>query len=84
MSLIITKTSGVLSVKDGTSNPKYFFGAVGSYQASDANDTILITITEPNSTPMQYTVAYGDLTVGASTATTMSSALVLLNAIFGS
>jgi hypothetical protein len=85
MSLTITKVSGVLFILDSNNtNPKSYFGATGKYQASDDNTTILITITAASGTTTdQYSVAYGSLTVGTSTPTTMSSAKILLNAIFG-
>ena len=85
MALTITKISGVLLItKTGNTNPKSYFNATGKYQASDDSTTILITITDQaGQVPDQYTVAFGDLTVGTSTPTTMSSALVLLNSIFG-
>lgn len=85
MSLTITKVSGVLFILDSNNtNPKSYFGATGKYQASDDNTTILITITAASGTTTdQYSVAYCSLTVGTSTPTTMSSAKILLNAIFG-
>ncbi len=83
--LIITKISGVLFLKVGTQNPKSYFGATGKFQLSDNGNTILITILGGGqSVPDQYTVAYGDLTVGTSVATSGENATVLLNAIFGS
>lgn len=79
MSLTITKVSGVIFItQTGNTNPKSYFGGKGKYQLSDDNTTILITIEGD-----QYTVAYNSLTVGTSVPTTVSSALVLLNAIFG-
>jgi len=83
--LTITKISGVLFITQGTTqNPKSYFGGVGKYQVSDDNTTILIKMVQAGQTvPDEYTVAYGSLTVGTSTATTMSQAKTLLNAIFG-
>lgn len=81
----ITKVSGVLFIRSSANtNPKYYFGATGKYQGSDDNTTILITIIGPNGVILdQYTVAYADLTVGATVAASFSSALVMLNGIFG-
>lgn len=84
--LTITKVSGVLFVRQGaaTANPKAYFNATGKYQVSDDNATILISISQAGQTvPDQYTVAFGDLTVGTSTAPNIGTARVLLNAIFG-
>jgi len=85
--LTITKTSGVIFIRQGavTNNPKSYFGATGHYQASTDNTTIFITICTAGQTkPDEYTVAYGDLTVGTSVPPNMNTALVLLNSIFGS
>jgi|CXWK01.1.fsa_nt_gi hypothetical protein len=86
MAYIITKISGVLFVLDSTNtNPKSYFGATGKFQASDDNTSALITIYGSNGVILdQYKVVLGSVTVGTSTPSTMSSLLVLLNAIFGS
>lgn len=85
MALTITKVSGILFVtQSGNVNPKSYFSATGKFQASDDSTTILISISQAGQdVPDQYTVAFGSLTVGTSTPSTMSSALVLLNSIFG-
>lgn len=81
----ITKVSGVLFVLSSTNtNPKSYFGATGSYQASDDNTSALITFYSSSGVILdQYTVVLGSVTVGTSTPSTMSSLKVLLNAIFG-
>ena len=88
MALTITKVSGVLFVLDstiGATNPKSYFGATGTYQLSDNNTTVSITITSASGlTTTQYTGTLGTITIGTSTPSTVSSLLVLLNAIFGS
>lgn len=77
--LLLTKVSGVLFIAENSLNPKAFFGAVGNYQFGTDNQTVIITIGD-----YQVSVPYTGLTVGTSTPTTVSSAKVLLNAIFGS
>lgn len=83
--LRITKISAVIFITpQGSTNPKSYFGATGSFQASDDNTTILIKVTSAGKTvPDEFIVPYASLTVGTSTPTTLSSALILLNAIFG-
>lgn len=85
MALTITKVSGVLFItQTGNANPKSYFGCNGKYQVSDDSTTILINITDASGTSVdQYTVAFGSLTVGTSTAPNIGTAKVLLNAIFG-
>lgn len=83
-SLTIQKVSGVISVlKSDLIYPKYYFGAKGTFQPSSDGATILITIVDSENRTDQYTVAYGSLTVGSTLATTLSQAVVMLNAIFG-
>lgn len=83
-SLTITKISGVIFFQNATSTyPKSFTGAQYQYQASDDGTTILIVITESPTLVHRHTVAYGNLTVGTTRATTMSQALTMLNSIFG-
>lgn len=76
--MTIQKISGVLFVTDATATPKSYFGATGKFQASTDGTTIQINIGADS-----YNTAYGGLTVGTSTAASMSEALVLLNSIFG-
>lgn len=87
MALTITKVSGVIFVLDstlGATNSKAYFGATGTYQLSDSNTTVAITITSASGvTTTQYTGTLGTITIGTSTPSTKSSLLVLLNAIFG-
>ena len=81
--LTITKVSGVIFVTpQGVTNPKSYFNAKGTFAASDDNTVLNISIDNGFNTDF-YTVPYASLTVGTSTPTTMSSAKVLLNAIFG-
>lgn len=81
--LVITKVSGVLFLKpNGVTNSKGYFGERGSYQAADDNLTLIVSITNGLNVD-SFTLPYTGLTVGTSTPTTMSSALILLNAIFG-
>lgn len=88
MALTITKISGVIFILDSTlvtTNPKSYFGATGTYQLSDNNTTVAITITSASGvTTTQYTGTLGTITIGTSTPSTVSSLLVLLNSIFGS
>lgn len=80
MSLIITKQSGVLFIRDSrNTNPKSYFGATGTYQFADDDTTVTIKIGDDI-----YTLTWQNLTVGTSTPTTVSQAKVLLNSIFGS
>lgn len=83
--LTLSKISGVLFVKkDINTNPKAYFAATGTYQASDDNTTIAIYISQAGQDiPDTYNIPFGNLTVGTSTPTTMSSALILLNGFFG-
>jgi len=83
--LNIQKVSGVLSIRqESVNNAKSYFGAVGNYMAATDNLSVLINVAQAGQTvPDQYTVAVGDLTVGTSTPSTISSMLVLLNSIFG-
>lgn len=82
-SLTLTKVSGVTFIKkDVWANPKSYQGYNSNYQASDDNTTVFITISN-GATIDTYTIPYGGLIVGSQTATSMSTALVLLNAFFG-
>lgn len=81
----ITKVSGVLFVTDSNNtNPKSYFGATGNYQFSDDNATVLITIGTPNTaTYYEVRVAWGSLIVGTQVPASVSTAKILLNAVFG-
>lgn len=73
-----------MRVGASTNNPKSYFGATGKYQVADDNINIVIQISQAGQTvPDTYLVAYTDLTVGTSTAPNITTAKVLLNAIFG-
>lgn len=77
--LTFTKVSGVLFVASSAStNPKAYYNSSGSYQFSDDDANVTITIGT-----QQWTIAWGDLRVGTSTPTSVSQAKTLLNAIFG-
>ena len=77
----LLKVSGVIFITEDSLNPKSFFGAVGNYQFSSDDTTVMITIGN-----YQVSVAYTGLRVGASeqTPASVSTAKVLLNAFFGS
>lgn len=77
--LTLTKISGVLFVQDSNNtNPKSYFGASGSFQASDDNAKLTIKIGDD-----VYSLIWQDLQVGTSTPTSISQAKTLLNAILG-
>lgn len=85
--ITITKVSGIIFIKESThTNPKSYFGATGRWQATDAsaNDTVLLKIGTSGQQQMdEYLLTLGNVTIGTSTPSTMSSLLILLNAIFG-
>lgn len=79
MIINITKSSGVISIKQDTNTPKYFFGLTGNYTAMSNGTTILIQI---GGTSLQ--VELSNLRVNGQTPSSLSTALTLLNSIFGS
>lgn len=85
MSITITKVSGVVFILDSNStNPKSYFNATGRWQGADSGSTVTLSISDQaGQVPDIYTLTVGSVTVGTSTPSTMSSLLVLLNAIFG-
>ncbi len=83
--LALRKVSGVISASVDGATLRYFFGATGNYQADTAGTNVLVTI-GPNqglSPALQVNVPYGGVSVNGQTASSMSTALVLLNALFG-
>lgn len=80
-----TKVSGVLFIRDSVNTyAKSYFNATGKYQAADTANTVILSISDQaGQVPDIYTLTLGSVTVGTSTPSTMSSLLVLLNAIFG-
>ena len=76
--IAFTKISGVVTVTSGSNPPKSFFGLSGSYMTNASNDGFNIQIGEVN-----FQVSLTDLTVNGQAPSTMTTARVLLNSIFG-
>lgn len=79
MATNITKTSGVISIRQDSNIPKYYFGISGKFTVQPNNDDIQIQISNDS-----YTIKFSDLRVNGQTPSTVTTALTLLNAIFGS
>lgn len=76
-----TKVSGCLIITQTAGLPKYYAAtalANGKFNPSNDGLSVYITVGGDN-----YLLAYGDIKVTATTATSLSSALTLLNSIFG-
>lgn len=83
--ITITKVSGIVFIRNSDNTyPKSYFNATGKWQAADTANTVLLLISDQaRQEADQYVLTLGSVTVGTSTPSTMSSLLVLLNAIFG-
>ncbi len=76
-----TKVSGCLVVTQTTGYPKYYSStALANGKFSPTNDGLSVNILVGND---NYTLAYTDIRVTSTTATTLTDALTLLNSIFG-
>ena len=81
MAITLTKVSGVLIITQTTGAGKYYAPtavAEGKFAPNPAGTGVLITVGGDN-----YSISLTDLVVGTSSPSTISSALVLLNSIFG-
>jgi len=77
-----TKVSGCLLITQTSGLPRYYAAtALVNGKFSPSSDGLYVNITVGND---NYQLAYGDIRVTATTATTLSDALALLNSIFGS
>lgn len=74
----VTKSSGVISIRQGTNIPKYYFGIRGTYSALPNND-IQLKIGEDC-----FTIKLEDLKVNGQSPSTLTTAFTLLNAVLGS
>ena len=76
-----TKVSGCLIITQTEGYGKYYSStALANGKFVPTNDGLSVIITVGNDV---YTLAYTDIKVTSTTATTLSDALVLLNSIFG-
>lgn len=78
----LVKVSGVLSITQTAGAGKYYSStavAEAKFCPNNTNDGVNITIGGDN-----YSISLTDLRVNSQTPATMSTALVLLNSIFGS
>ena len=81
MATNLVKVSGVLSITQTTGLGKYYAAtAVANAKFSPTNDSLGVNITIGGDA---YTIALTDLSVNSQVPATMTTALVLLNAIFG-
>lgn len=78
----LVKVSGVLSITQTAGLGKYYSAtavANAKFNSNNAGDTVYLQIGGDN-----YEIALTDLRVNSQTPATMSTALVLLNSLFGS
>jgi len=81
MLTIFTKLSGMLIITQTAGLPKYYGAtAIASAKFAPTNDGLYINLSIGGD---NFQVAYGDVRVTSTTATTLSSALTLLNSIIG-
>lgn len=78
MATNLTKISGVIFITEGTSQPKSYFGQSGKYIVWDSLTGVRINIGEDF-----YDIALTNLQINGSTPPNITTAKVLLNAIFG-
>lgn len=77
----ITKVSGVVIITEQTGKGKYYASALATrtqFSANPAGDGFTISIGADN-----YQILRTDLQVNGQTPATMTTALVLLNSVFG-
>lgn len=82
MATSLVKVSGVLSITETAGYGRYYAAtavANAKFNPNSAGDGILLTIGDDN-----YSIKLTDLRVNSQTPATMSTALVLLNSLFGS
>lgn len=76
-----SKVSGVGIITQTAGYPRYYAStAWAQAKFNPSNDGSYVYITVGNDS---YTLAYGDIQVGSTTASTLSDALTLLNSTFG-
>lgn len=77
----LSKVSGMLIITQTTGLPKYYGAtAIASAKFSPSSNGLYINLEIGND---NFQIAYGDVKVTSTTATTLSSALTLLNSIIG-
>lgn len=77
----LNKVSGVLIITQTTGYGKYYGAtAIASAKFAPTNDGLYVNL---NIGSDNFQIAYGDVQVGATRATTLSTALVLLNSVIG-
>lgn len=78
---VFTKISGMLIVTQTSGLPKYYGAtAIASAKFAPTSDGLYVNLSIGGD---YFQIAYGDVRVTATTATTLSSALTLLNSIIG-
>lgn len=76
-----TKISGCLIITQTTGLPRYYAAtALANGKFSPSSDGLYVNIAVGND---NYQLAFGDIKVTSTTATTLTDALALLNSIFG-
>ena len=74
----IQKTSGVVRITQTTGYPRSYFGLTGTYNPNPNGTGVNIQIGGDS-----YQIALSDLQVNGQTPVNMTTALTLLNSIFG-